>query len=166
MTMVRLAKVVLTGAIAILCLLIGYNNIVDYGSNLMFVQHVLSMDTTFPDNAVRINRAVSDPRLQSDAYLIIIVAELAIGLACLAGTLRMMLALNAPAATFNKAKKFAVLGLSAGVAFWLMAFLVVGGEWFQMWQSQMWNGQEAAFRFVTTIGLVLIFVSLKDTDED
>lgn len=165
MTMIRLSKMMLTGVIAALCLLIGYNNIVDYGSNLMFVQHVLSMDTTFPDNAVRIGRAVSDPRLQSDAYLIIIVAELSIGLACLAGTMKMMFSLNAPAATFNKAKNFAVLGLSAGVAFWLMAFLVVGGEWFQMWQSQMWNGQEAAFRFVTTIGLILIFVSLKDTDE-
>ena len=166
MTMIRLSKVMLTGAIAALCLLIGYNNIVDYGSNMMFVQHVLSMDTTFPDNAVRTSRAVSDPRLQSNAYMIIILAELAIGLACLAGTMKMMFALNAPTATFNKAKNIAVLGLSAGVAFLLMAFLVVGGEWFQMWQSQMWNGQEAAFRLVASIGLILIFVSLKDTNED
>ena len=166
MTMSQLSKVTLTGVVAALCLLIGYNNIVDYGSNMMFVQHVLSMDTTFPDNAVRTSRAVSDPRLQSNAYMIIILAELAIGLACLAGTMKMMFALNAPAATFNKAKNIAVLGLSAGVAFLLMAFLVVGGEWFQMWQSQMWNGQEAAFRLVASIGLILIFVSLKDTNED
>jgi predicted small integral membrane protein len=39
---------------------------------------------------------------------------------------------------------------------------VVGGEWFQMWQSQIWNGQEAAFRFIASLGLFLIFLSFED----
>ena len=51
MVAVRLAKIALVAAGGLFCLLVGYNNIVDYGSNYMFVQHVLSMDTTFPDNA-------------------------------------------------------------------------------------------------------------------
>lgn len=45
---------------------------------------------------------------------------------------------------------------------WFAGFLVVGGEWFQMWQSKTWNGQEAAFRFVACIGLVLIFLNQPD----
>jgi predicted small integral membrane protein len=45
---------------------------------------------------------------------------------------------------------------------WFGGFLVVGGEWFQMWQSKTWNGQEAAFRFVACIGLVLIFLNQPD----
>jgi predicted small integral membrane protein len=44
-----------------------YDNIVDYGSNYQFVQHVLSMDTTFPDNALK-GRAITDPRLWQAAY--------------------------------------------------------------------------------------------------
>jgi predicted small integral membrane protein len=40
--------------------------------------------------------------------------------------------------------------------------LDVGGEWFQMWQSQIWNGQESAFRFIGSIGLILIILSLDD----
>ena len=40
--------------------------------------------------------------------------------------------------------------------------MVIGGEWFQMWQSPRWNGQEAAFRFYLTILAVLIFVMQKD----
>ena len=40
--------------------------------------------------------------------------------------------------------------------------MVVGGEWFSMWQSPMWNGQEAAFRFYMTILAVLIFVNQPD----
>jgi predicted small integral membrane protein len=42
--------------------------------------------------------------------------------------------------------------------------MVVGGEWFAMWQSKDWNGQEAAFRFYMTVLAVLIFVSLPDSD--
>jgi predicted small integral membrane protein len=47
---------------------------------------------------------------------------------------------------------------------WLVAFLTVGGEWFLMWQSKIWNGQEAAFRMFTTIGIVLILLTQPDTD--
>jgi predicted small integral membrane protein len=33
-----------------------------------------------------------------------------------------------------------------------------------MWQSQTWNGQEAAFRFYVTILAALIFVNQQDPD--
>ena len=144
------------------CLLVGYNNIVDYGSNYMFVQHVLSMDTTFPDNAVRSSRAITDPRLHRIAYWLIIAAELGVGLLCIAGAFRLTAKVNAPAAQFNDAKTIATLGLTAGMLFWFVGFIVIGGEWFQMWQSQIWNGQEAAFRFIASLGLFLLFLSLED----
>jgi predicted small integral membrane protein len=41
---------------------------------------------------------------------------------------------------------------------WLVAFLDVGGEWFLMWQSQVWNGQEAAFRMFAVVGIVLLIL--------
>ena len=44
--------------------------------------------------------------------------------------------------------------------------MVVGGEWFLMWQSRTWNGQQAAFRFYMTLLAVDIFVSLRDGDSD
>jgi predicted small integral membrane protein len=31
-----------------------------------------------------------------------------------------------------------------------------------MWQSKTWNGQEAAFRFIACIGLVLLFLNQRD----
>lgn len=162
MAAVRLAKIALVAAAGMFCLLVGYNNIVDYGSNYMFVQHVLSMDTTFPDNAVRSSRAILDPQLYRLAYWLIIAAELATGLLCLAGAIRLLMVVKAPANQFNGAKSTAILGLAAGMLFWFFGFIVVGGEWFQMWQSQIWNGQEAAFRFVASLGLFLVFVSLED----
>jgi predicted small integral membrane protein len=43
-----------------------------------------------------------------------------------------------------------------------LGFLVIGGEWFAMWQSEQWNGQDAAFRFLVTISAVLIILLLPD----
>jgi predicted small integral membrane protein len=41
---------------------------------------------------------------------------------------------------------------------WLVAFLTIGGEWFLMWQSHIWNGQEEAFRNFAVVGLVLLIL--------
>jgi predicted small integral membrane protein len=48
---------------------------------------------------------------------------------------------------------------------WLVAFLTVGAEWFLMWQSKAWNGQEAAGRMFNVIGLLLIYLALPDAEE-
>jgi predicted small integral membrane protein len=162
MIAIRISKIALVTAAGLFCLLVGYNNIVDYGSNFMFVQHVLTMDTTFPDNAVRADRAILDPQMHRVAYWIIIAAELFIGAICLIGALRLLTALTASAERFNAVKSIAVVGLAGGMLFWFIGFIVVGGEWFQMWQSQIWNGQEPAFRFIGSIGLILVFLSLED----
>jgi predicted small integral membrane protein len=47
---------------------------------------------------------------------------------------------------------------------WMVAFLGVGGEWFLMWQSKTWNGQDAAFRMFTVIGIVLLLLTRPDSD--
>jgi predicted small integral membrane protein len=49
-----------------------------------------------------------------------------------------------------------------GLLLWLVAFLSVGGEWFLMWQSATWNGQEAAFRMFCVLGLVLLYMVMPD----
>ena len=58
----------------------------------------------------------------------------------------------------------AVAALTLGLLMWLVAFLGVGGEWFLMWQSKTWNGQEAAFRMFTVLGVVLLLVTQPDSD--
>jgi len=51
------------------------------------------------------------------------------------------------ATRFNRAKRLVHIGAALGFLVWFFGFLVVGGEFFQMWKSQTWNGQQAAFRF-------------------
>jgi len=38
----------------------------------------------------------------------------------------------------------------------------IGGEWFCMWQSEQWNGVEAAFRFVVIIMLSFLFIAMPE----
>ena len=50
------------------------------------------------------------------------------------------------------------MALTVNLLLWFGAFLLVGGEWFVMWQSETWNGQDAAFRMFAVVGLILLFV--------
>lgn len=160
---VRLAKAILTFSVGLFALLVGVDNLLDYGTNLVFVEHVLSMDTTFEHSTMRW-RAITAPWMHHVAYWLIIAAELATGLLCIVGAIRLVQARTASAQTFNAAKDMAIAGLAAGFVLYFLGFLVIGGEWFKMWQSQTWNAQAAAFRFAASFALVLIFVAMKDED--
>lgn len=164
MLAVRVAKIVLIAALAAFAFVVTYDNIADYNSNYEFVRHVLSMDTTFPNNAL-MHRAITDPRLWTAAYIIIIATEALTSLLLIVGALALLALINAPAAAFNRAKVWAVAGLTVGIVLWFFGFLVVAGEYFAMWQSKTWNGQEAAFRITAVLLGVLIFLCLPDRDE-
>lgn len=161
MSGLRCLKAALVLLIGVFALLVGWNNIADYGSNFSFVQHVLSMDTTFEGNRLR-SRAVHAPLLQHAAYAVIILAELACGLLCLLGAWRMLRRRRASLAQFHAALMLASTGLLLGFVLWFGGFMIVGAEWFLMWQSPTWNGQEAAFRFLVCILLTLIFIHLPE----
>jgi len=45
---------------------------------------------------------------------------------------------------------------------WLVAFEIVGAEWFLMWQSKTWNGQEAAFRMFMMEAVILLVVQMQE----
>jgi predicted small integral membrane protein len=159
----RISKTALTASLAAFALLVGLNNILDYGTNFTFVRHVLSMDTTFPGNNL-MGRSITSEWMHHAAYWLIIASELAVGVLCAAGAWRMAAARTLPVLEFKRAKEFAIAGLAAGFLLYFFGFLVVGGEWFLMWQSGTWNGQSAAFRFGTSFALVLVFVAMEDHD--
>jgi predicted small integral membrane protein len=157
----RLSKAACVAAIALFASLVVFGNVTDYGTNWAFVQHVLAMDTIFPDSTIRW-RAVTDPALQQAAYVAIIAAEAMTALLCWIGVIRLLAARSAPAPAFAAAKGFAIAGLTLGFLLWQVGFMSIGGEWFAMWQSQQWNGIQSAFRFHITIIAVLVYVVLPE----
>jgi predicted small integral membrane protein len=163
MLIVRLAKIVMTAALAAFAFIVTYDNLIDYDSNYEFVKHVLSMDTTFPGNRL-MGRAITDPALWKLGYAAIIAAEGLTFVLLAAASVAMLLALRAPAEAFQRSKALMVAGAALGFLVWFFGFMVVGGEYFAMWQSKSWNGQEAAFRFYITLLGVLIFVNQRDSE--
>jgi predicted small integral membrane protein len=157
MNALRTTKIVMVAGLALYALLVAFGNITDYGSNLAFVQHVLSMGDTFPGNRL-MYRAITRPALHHTAYILIIAGETATGLLLAYGALRLWQARRASAPDFAAAKAAVALGAVAAFLVWFVGFLVIGGEWFAMWQSKTWNGQESAFRFVACFLLVTVFV--------
>ena len=163
MVLIRLCKIALVAAVALFFTLVAFGNITDYNSNWQFVQHVLSMDTTFPDSSLHW-RAITDPGIQTVGYWAIIATEIVVAILLWAGALRLLGVITST--DFNRAKPIAVVGLSLGFLLYAVGFVAVGGEWFAMWQSQIWNGQQKAFEFLTMISAVLIFLCLPDTAVD
>jgi predicted small integral membrane protein len=160
----RTAKVLLVFAVAIFYTFVVFNNVTDYDSNYQFVRHVLMMDSTFPGNH-GMWRAQNQPAMHTLFYISIIVWEFATMALCWWGSVRMLKTRLGTAAEFERAKSVAVAGLTLSLLMWLVAFLSVGGEWFLMWQSKSWNGQEAAFRMFAVVGIVLLMVSRRESDE-
>lgn len=160
---IRLCKAVMLLGLSLFAFLVTFTNITDYDSNFQFVRHVLSMDTTFEGNAA-MYRAITDPTLWQIGYWGIIIGE---GLTCLflfLGGMRLLLARKAPASEFQAAKSTAMIGATLGFLVWFVGFMAVGGEWFLMWQSATWNGQQAAFRFYMSILAVTILVMQRDEE--
>jgi predicted small integral membrane protein len=157
----RVAKTAMVVSTAVFALLVAIDNLVDYNANYQFVRHVLSMDTTHPDNAL-MGRAITSPTLWSLVYWAIIATEAAIGIVLAWAALRLVANLRAPAPAFNVAKTPVVVGTGLGFLLWFLGFVVIGGEWFAMWQSTVWNGQENAFRFYVTLLLVAVLVNQPD----
>ena len=159
----RIAKVLLVAAIALFYTLVVFNNTTDYGTNYEFVHHVLLMDTTAPGNH-GMWRAIHSPVVQTVFYVSIIAWETVTMVLTWIGVVHLVRALREPVTAFNSAKRLPIIALTVGMLLWFVAFIIVGGEWFLMWLSKIWNGQDAAFRMFAVIGIVFILLALPDTE--
>jgi predicted small integral membrane protein len=162
--MFRVTKLALVFGVALFCAFLVFSNLTDYDSNYQFVRHVLMMDSTFPGNH-GMWRAINSPAVHTAFYLGIIAWEIATMVLCWWGGIRLAKLLKSDAKTFRRASNLAIAGLTLSLVMWLVAFLDVGGEWFLMWQSKTWNGQEAAFRMFAVVGIVLLVLVQPEVDE-
>lgn len=159
----RSSKILLLAGIALFYTLVVFNNLTDFDSNYQFVRHILAMDSILPGNH-GMWRALPSPAMHLAFYLSIIVWEIVTVLLLWWGVAILLRASRLPPLQFHAAKRIAVIALTLSMLMWLVAFLSIGGEWFLMWQSRTWNGQEAAFRMFTVVGLVLLVLIQPETN--
>ena len=160
----RIVKLLLLAALALFYTLVVFNNITDFDSNYQFVRHVLMMDTTFPGNK-GVWRALNESWIHLGGYLSIIAWEMAVMVLNWWGVAVLYRRLRSSAEEFNGAKGISLLAVVLGMLLWMGAFITVGGEWFLMWQSRAWNGQEAAFRMFVIAAIVLFLILQPERNE-
>ncbi|MFE4048998.1 DUF2165 domain-containing protein [Streptomyces sp. YIM B13518] len=144
-----LAATLLTASVALYMALVALGNITDFGTNQDFVRHVLAMDTTFRDDDL-MWRAVTNEGVQDAAYVAIIVWETAAALVLIHGTWLWTRPDHA------RARRVSTYGLLMVMLLFGAGFMAIGGEWFAMWQSEDWNGLDAALRVFVLSGVVLL----------
>ena len=162
--MLRLAKMITTASFALWMSLVAMGNLVDYPTNFEFVRHVLSMDTTFPQNRL-MGRALPGPLVHHVAYGIIILTELATAALCWWGAIRMFRS-RRDKKSFRQATEIAAAGYLLAIVLFFVGFMTIGGEWFAMWQSEVWNGLDPAFRTVTIATLFLLLLYVREDESD
>jgi predicted small integral membrane protein len=157
----RMARTTLTAIAALYLGLVVFNNITDFPTNKAFVEHVLAMDTTF-QSPNTMWRAITNPGWAFAAYVAIIIWEalttVALTIGLVAGIRALVTDRYLPAA-----RQWPVIGWLMMLVLFGAGFIAIGGEWFEMWQSQEWNGlQPAVYNFlIASAGLL---VTLLDPD--
>lgn len=152
--LVRLCKASLVAAMGLLLGLVAFNNIADYRDNWVFVQHVMAMDSIFPDSTQRW-RAIHSAPVQQLVYLAIIAVEALSGGLLMLGAAALFRRADSENG-FDRALTLPVAGLTVAMLLYGAGFVAVGGEWFLMWQSRSWSGSDAAARMFLLNAAVLI----------
>lgn len=141
-----------------------FGNITDYDTNEPFVQHVLMMDTTNFGAEPGTNldedvmwRSIEHDTIHDLVYLAIIAWETLTAVVLLGS---LVFWLRDRDTGYRRARAMSTIGLLMMVLLFFGGFIVIGGEWFQMWKSDAWNGLEPAFRNSVLAILALIAVHL------
>ena len=156
--LIKITKIILVITLALYFTLVVFGNLTDYGTNYLFVEHVLKMDTTF--NSPNIMwKAIENPICFHGVYWIIILTEIFTLICLWKGG---VLFANKSKLKQEKGKKNIIIGLLLSMLIWFFYFITIGGEWFSMWQSETWNGLDAAFRMFVISGIIFIMFLHKE----
>jgi predicted small integral membrane protein len=65
---------------------------------------------------------------------------------------------------YERPRRLSTLGWTMVLLLFAGGFIVIGGEWFVMWQSSDWNGLDPALQNVIIAGLALILAHLPSSE--
>ena len=159
---IRLLKVVFVAFISLLCLFYAAQNVANldacyqaFAYVMGRVDHQIYPDSIFP--------AVQNPVLIWLVLILVVTLEFAAGLIAAIGAWNLWRVRKAPAADFNGAKTYALVGCGLGIVVWLGLFAVLGGALLQMWQTEIGGASmDDAFQFFAACALIFLVVNSAD----
>lgn len=158
----RILKIVLVSFVSLGALLWAIQNIVNLESAYQSVAYVTSNvdHAAYPKS---LGPAITSPILIWSALIIILIGEFGAGSLAAKGAYDMYSNRRTTAAEFNASKRFAILGCGAAVIVWFGIFTVIGGAYFQMWQTEIGNASfTGALHYAIINAAILIFVEMQD----
>jgi len=158
----RNIKIVLVSFVSLGALLWAIQNVVNLESAYQSVAYVTSNvdHVAYPKS---LGPAITSPVLIWSALMIILIGEFATGLLAAKGAYDMYSHRRETTAEFNASKRFAVLGCGAAVIVWFGIFTVIGGAYFQMWQTEIGDASfTGALHYAIINAAILIFVEMQD----
>ena len=158
---VRFSKILLLFALGLMTFFIALTNILDYQANLAFVKGVLSMNDIFMKEA-NIWRSITHPVIHHIAYWVLILFEAVSAIFCLWGAIHLWKNRKQHSAGFHEAKLIGFRGLIIGLSLWLVGFVAIGGEFFLMWRSEIWNAQATAFSLAIIYLLSMMYIRQRE----
>lgn len=159
---IRYLKILLVALVGLMALLYALQNIVNAGAAFQAVAAALGMadHEYYPSS---LGPAVTAPALVWTAVAIIVAGELAVAFLAAKGAWDLWSARRASPQQFNAAKTCALLGCGAGIVVWFGFFGVLGGAYFQMWQTGLGSmSLEGAFQYFASCAFILLFVNMPD----
>lgn len=161
---IRILKILLVLAVGLQAGFYAISNLVNIDGAFAAVAYVLSMaDQAIYDEPVL--PPFTAPVLVGLALALIIAAESAIGVLCIAGAAKMWNARAGGVAEFARARTVAVFGCGLALLLWVGLFMAFGGALYQMWQTEIGLASlEGAFMYAVSSAVVLLFVNQPEAD--
>ncbi len=160
---IRYLKVVLVVFVSLLCLIYAAQNVANldacyqaFAYVMGRVDHQIYPDSIFP--------AIQNPAMTWLMLVVIVGLEFSAGLLAAKGAWDLWCARKLPAADFNGAKTFALVGCGMGIVVWFGLFEVFGGALFQMWQTEIGGeSMDDAFQFFAACAFIFLIVNSDDS---
>jgi predicted small integral membrane protein len=158
----RYLKIVFVTLISLLCLFYGTQNVVNLDACYQAFAYVLGAvdHQIYPNQLIP---AIQSPAIIWLALVLVVGLEFTAGLCAAKGAWDLWSARKSPAADFNSAKAYALIGCGLGIVIWLGLFAVFGGALLIMWQTDAGRGAlENAFQFFGACAFILMIVNAAD----
>ena len=156
----RVVPLLLVTGTTLMSTIVVIGNATDPGSNLKFIERIMSMDTTYQSPRL-MWRAIRSRSLQRLSFAFIVICETLVTVIGWIGVVSLMTNLHSSPDQWHDAKYWAVIALCLAIFIWLIMFEVIGNEWFASWQSNNWKvtNETARINLVTFAGLILLQLS-------
>lgn len=154
----RLAKVMLLLSCALLLSIVFVDNIFAYGINFEYIQHIMSMDTTFKHPQLYW-RAINNPIFYHLCFALIILSEGVISILLWIGAFHLFKNIKRDHSDFQSGKQWGLVGLSWALILYSLIFFTIASQWFASWQSSIWNAKNAATPFIILLGLTYLILA-------